>query len=167
MILPRTSTPVTPRSSSTTTLRSSSPCVIDTSRSLSPFGPLNPESSAIDEEVVVSKLQQSLASVKKETDTNIAVLIEPVSMRKPAYTVYSDADVQISTKNGKMSSDIRNRLVRGTIHNMVTAASSPPFNRFPTASEIEEMSKSLVVTYPCLKDGETGHVSTHISIGMA
>ena len=42
---------------------------------------------------------------------------------------------------------------------MVSAASNPPFNRFPTQSEIEEMSKSLIITYPCLKDGETGHVS--------
>jgi hypothetical protein len=97
--------------------------------------------------------------VKEETDLNPSVLIEPVSMKRPAYTIYSDADVLCSSKNGAMSSDIRNRLVRGTIHNMVSAASSPPFNRFPTQSEIEEMSKSLTITYPCLRDGETGHVS--------
>ena len=58
-----------------------------------------------------------------------------------------------------MSKEIRNRLVRGTIHNMVTVASSSPFDRFPTHSELEEMSKSLVIRYTCLRDSETGHVS--------
>jgi hypothetical protein len=123
--------------------------------------PLEPAalSTVSDEEITITKWQQTFGSVKEETDLNPSVLIQSVSMKRPAYTIYSDADVHCSSKNGAMSSDIRNRLVRGTIHNMVSAASSPPFNRFPTQSEIEEMSKSLIITYPCLKDGETGHVS--------
>ena len=38
-------------------------------------------------------------------------------------------------------------------------ASCASFNRLPYVSEIEEMAKSLVITYPCLRDAETGHVS--------
>ena len=43
------------------------------------------------------------------------------------------------------------------MHNMIASCAS--FNRLPYVSEIEEMAKSLVITYPCLRDAETGHVS--------
>ena len=59
----------------------------------------------------------------------------------------------------KLEKKMRERLVRGTTNNMVSVASAPPLNRFPTQTEIEEMSKSLVIAYPSLKDKETGHVS--------
>ena len=42
---------------------------------------------------------------------------------------------------------------------MTSAASHHPFNRLPTTSELEEMAKSVVISYPCLRDAETGHVS--------
>ena len=44
---------------------------------------------------------------------------------------------------------------------MTSAVSCAPFNRLPNPLEIEEMVKYLVITYPCLRDAETGHVSIH------
>ena len=105
---------------------------------------------------MITKSQEGLPLEKEEENKAPSWAI---CMKKPVYAIYTDADVQASEKNGKMSSDIRNRLVRGTIHSMVSTASNPPFNRFPTQSELEEMSKSLVIKYTCLRDNDTGHVS--------
>ena len=106
------------------------------------------------DEITNTKYEDSL---KFEREVHKAPVWQVI--KNPAYSIYTDADVQASENAGKMSGDIRNRLVRGTIHSMVCAASNPPFNRLPTHSELEEMSKSLVIKYTCLRDSETGHVS--------
>ena len=77
---------------------------------------------------MVTKYQDGLASVEEE----VKAPVWPIFLNKPVYAIYTDTDVQASDKAGKMSSDVRNRLVCGTIHSMVTAASSPSFNRLPT-----------------------------------
>ena len=76
----------------------------------------------------------------------------------PAYTLYHDKDVDIAIQSGHIPVELRHRLIRGTVHNMVSVACSPPWNRLPATNEVIEMAKSLVVTYPCLKDDKTGHV---------
>lgn len=75
--------------------------------------------------------------------------------------LYSDPAIQNAASRGSFSKLEKERLIRGTMSNMVSASSAPPFNRFPKSSEIEEMAKSLVVVYPFLRDAETGHVSTY------
>ena len=84
---------------------------------------------------------------------------KPLVLKAPSYSFYSDPEIQAAIREGKMDKKTRERLIRGTINNMISASSIPPFNRFPTPTEVEEMSKSLVITYTCLKDEETGHVS--------
>ena len=150
--------PLTPRSAMTprtaTTPRTSSPSESLTpqsslSRSSSPFVPINIPESPTNSDITVAAFQDPEKNSKQEAKAPV--------WPKPVYSIYTDADVLSSDKNGQMSKEIRNRLVRGTIHNMVTVASSSPFGRFPTHSELEEMSKSLVIRYPCLRDSETGH----------
>ena len=90
-----------------------------------------------------------------------AILEQPnkVKLSHPEYTIYADEEIIMGSKAGQMSDDARKRLVRGVIDNMVSAAAAAPFCRRPYRSELEEMAKSLVVTYPWLRDAETGHVS--------
>ncbi len=68
--------------------------------------------------------------------------------------------VDTASKAGTIAPDLRQRLVRATISNMMATAYGPPFNRLPSNQEMNEMAKSLVITYSCLKDNDTGHVST-------
>lgn len=82
-----------------------------------------------------------------------------VKVEHPEYSVYVDSELRAIAKSGKMSTALKQRLIRSTIVNMTAAAASEPFCRYPLTAEIEEMAKSLIVVYPCLKDPETGHVS--------
>lgn len=82
-----------------------------------------------------------------------------IKVEHPAYSVYVDSEVRAASKAGTMSKELKCRLVRATIHNMISAAAHPPFSRYPLTIEIEEMAKSLIIAYPCLRDVETGHVS--------
>ena len=82
-----------------------------------------------------------------------------MKLEHPSYTVYADTEILAGSKSNNISNEARNRLIRGTIHNMTSLAASHPFCRLPTAFELEEMAKSIVVMYPCLKDADTGHVS--------
>lgn len=82
-----------------------------------------------------------------------------VKLKHPEYSIYVDPEIRTAADSGKMSSELKCRLVRATIHNMISAAASPPFSRYPLTAELEEMAKSLIMIYPCLKDPETGHVS--------
>ena len=75
----------------------------------------------------------------------------------PEYTIYTDAEIISGSKAGSISTEVRHRLIRGTMHNMIASCAS--FNRLPYVSEIEKMAKTLVIAYPCLRDAETGHVS--------
>ena len=82
---------------------------------------------------------------------------------KPQYTCYSDVEIETAlNKQGKLEKKLRERLVCGTINNMVSAASSAPFNRFPEKEELEAMARMLIREYPCLNDEETGHVSNNL-----
>ena len=58
-----------------------------------------------------------------------------------------------------MPVELRHRLIRGTIHNMISIAFNAPFNRTPTTNEVLEMAKSLIIACPTLHDAATGHVS--------
>ena len=60
-----------------------------------------------------------------------------------------------ASKSGQISVELKHRLIRGT---------DPTFCRYPTTQELEEMAKSLVIVYPCLKDVETIHVSFYLCI---
>lgn len=83
----------------------------------------------------------------------------PLPLKGPEYILYSDPAIRDAALQGNLNKSMRERLIRGTMNNMVSASSSPPFNRFPKSTEIEEMAKSLIIAYPCLRDDETGHVS--------
>ena len=82
-----------------------------------------------------------------------------MQLKSPEYTIYRDADIVVAAKSRSMPSELRHRLIRATISNMQAMAFSHPFNRKPTNAEVNEMAKSLTITYPCLNDPETGHVS--------
>ncbi|XP_033121316.1 uncharacterized protein LOC117120386, partial [Anneissia japonica] len=77
--------------------------------------------------------------------------------KSPEYTIYQDTDVDFAAKSGTIPVELRHRIIRGTINNMVSVAYSPPWNRQPTNNEILEMAKSIIITYPPLKDPETKH----------
>ena len=76
-------------------------------------------------------------------------------MKKPVYAICTDADVQASEKAGKMSSDIRNRLVRGTIEQYGFHCLKPSFQ--PVSNSVRV--RRNVIKYTCLSDSDTGHVS--------
>ena len=80
-------------------------------------------------------------------------------MEHPKFSVYVDQEICAASSSGTMSHELKCRLIRATIHNMISAAAHPPFSRYPLTMEIEEMAKSLVIAYPCLRDDATGHVS--------
>ncbi|CAB4023483.1 Hypothetical predicted protein [Paramuricea clavata] len=67
-----------------------------------------------------------------------------------------DRDIVAAAESGSIPQELRHRLVRATISNMAAVAFSNPFNRLPSNSEIKEMAKSLLLTYPCLSDSEIG-----------
>ena len=75
------------------------------------------------------------------------------------YTIYKDADVELSAKNGNMPKELQGCLIRATVSNMVSLAYLPPFNRKPTKEGFLEMAKCLVHVFPCLNDSEKKHVS--------
>ena len=54
--------------------------------------------------------------------------------------------------------ELQDRLICAIMHSMVATAFASPFNRSPTSAEINEMAKSLVITFPCLKDRSGTHV---------
>ena len=84
---------------------------------------------------------------------------KPQPTKAPQYVLYSDPAIQDAASNGELNKSMRERLIRGTINNMVSTSSSLPSSRFPKSTELEEMAKSLIVAYPCLRDAETDHVS--------
>ena len=73
--------------------------------------------------------------------------------------MYQDEAIVTASKSGNLPTELYHRLIRGTLHCINAISSAPPFDRYPTSGELEEMSKSLVAEYPCIKDEETGHVS--------
>lgn len=103
---------------------------------------------------VLEKLQQTPLPQTSSTPKS-----RQLSVANPVYTIYSDVEALSGAGAGTMTAETRHRLVQGTIHMMVSAASQPPFNRLPSTVELEEMSKLLILTYPCLRDPEAGHVS--------
>jgi hypothetical protein len=84
--------------------------------------------------------------------------------KSPEYTVYKDKEVDMAVKTGNIPVELRHRIIRGTIHNMVSLAFNPPWNRMPTTNEVMEMAKSLIITYPLLSDPATKHVSTKVQL---
>ena len=100
-----------------------------------------------------------VSTPKSVKHSKIEPPIKRVKVEHPEYSVYVDSELRAVAKSGKMSTVLKQRLVRSTIVNMTAAAASEPFCRYPLTAEIEEMAKSLIVVYPCLRDPETGHVS--------
>lgn len=80
------------------------------------------------------------------------------------YTIYSDEDLLKAAKEGHVPSELYHRMIRGTIHCMMATAMLPPFQRCPSTLELEEMAKSLILQYPCIKDKETNHVRSKFVI---
>ena len=76
----------------------------------------------------------------------------------PRYIIYHDEAVIAAAKSGNVSSELYHRLIRGTVHCMNSIACAPPFERYPSSAELEEMAKSIVMEYPCLMDPESKHV---------
>lgn len=99
------------------------------------------------------KLEHSESTVPTQKPT----AARQIKLEHPEYTVYADSEILAGAKTGNISEDARKRLIRATIHNMTSAAACLPFCRLPKSFELEEMSKSLVIAYPCLWDADTGH----------
>ena len=75
------------------------------------------------------------------------------------YILYSDPANRVAAQQVNLNKFMSERLIKGTMNNMVSASSSRPLNRFPKSAEVEEMAKSLVIAYLCLRDDNTGHAS--------
>ena len=92
--------------------------------------------------------------LQKKKDINFG--IKTSQLQTPKYILYQDEEIVSVANAGKLSMELYHRLIRGTIHCMNAISSAPPFQRYPTSAELEEMAKSLIVEYPHLKDEETG-----------
>ena len=57
-------------------------------------------------------------------------------IKSPTYTIYKDADVELSAKNGNMSKELQDRLIRAAVSNMVSVAYLPPFHKKPTIRRV-------------------------------
>lgn len=85
-------------------------------------------------------------------------------VKSPGYTIYRDIRVDLASQAGSISEQLVHDVVRGTISNMTSISLCEPWNRLPISTELREMAKSLVVTYPLLRDPVNGHVSLTFSI---
>lgn len=94
-------------------------------------------------------------STKLIPSTSAAIL----HVKSPVYTIYRDRRVDLASKDGSLPEHLVHDIVRATVSNMVSVALSEPWNRLPTSMELKEMAKSLIVTYPLLRDPVSGHVS--------
>lgn len=98
-----------------------------------------------------------VASGEKEGKCEIAKSRNVSQVISPEYTIYRDKDIDIASKAGSIPDELVHRLIRGTIHNM-KAIAYDTCKRLPNTQELVEMSKSIVLMYPSLKDPETSHV---------
>jgi hypothetical protein len=111
--------------------------------------------------LAISSVEPALKVPTPHT-ASIPNLLKPVEV--PSYMIYSDPALVDAARKGSFKKTEYERLIRGTISNMISASTVPPFNRYPTSAELEEMSKSLVILYPFLRDAETSHVSIIITM---
>ena len=96
----------------------------------------------------------------KSSPSSQSCTTNKLRLNSPEYTIYQDKDLVAAAESGSIPQELRHRLIRATISNMTAVAFSHPFNRLPSNSEIQEMAKSLLLTYPSLSDSETGDVSS-------
>ena len=100
-------------------------------------------------------------SAAKSSPASQACTSGKLRLNSPEYTIYQDRDIVAAAESGSIPQELRHRLIRATISNMTAVAFSNLFNRLPSNSEVKEMAKSLLLTYPCLSDSEIGEVSPH------
>jgi len=87
--------------------------------------------------------------------------VKTCQLKGPEYILYKDEAFTAAEKTGTVLPELYHRLIRVTLHCITSISCNPPFNRYPTTNELEEMAKSLVLEYPNLKDPDTNHVSSH------
>ena len=83
--------------------------------------------------------------VKDEPDCYV------VTPQKAAFVIYTDSELNHFSKQGSLSDELVNRLVRNTITNMRSATQSLSTPREPTNDEIEDMAKALCKRFPCTR----------------
>jgi hypothetical protein len=71
-----------------------------------------------------------VSTPKSVKHSKIEPPIKRVKVEHPEYSVYVDSKLHAVAKSGKMSTVLKQRLVRSTIVNMTAAAASEPFCRF-------------------------------------
>ncbi|CAB4042656.1 THAP domain-containing 9 [Paramuricea clavata] len=101
--------------------------------------------------IIITIIKQT--STKLIPSTSAAIL----HVKSPVYTIYRDRRVDLASKDGSLPEHLVHDIVRATVSNMVSVALSEPWNRLPTSMELKEMAKSLIVTYPLLRDPVSGH----------
>ena len=76
------------------------------------------------------------------------------------YTIFRDQDIKIAYKNtSNIFKELQDRLILATMHSVVATVFTSPFNRSPTCVKTSEMVKSLIITFPCLREEKGNHVS--------
>ena len=75
------------------------------------------------------------------------------------YDLYQDPLLDNLSDEIVIPAEIYHGFVRAQISIMVTQSSQEPFSRYQTNLEMEEMTKSIVIRYPAMKDSKTNHVS--------
>lgn len=64
--------------------------------------------------------------------------------------MYSDLAFTNAAKEGVVPPELQSRYIRGTIECMKAVSCAKPYERYPTTAELNEMSKSIVIHFPCL-----------------
>ena len=101
----------------------------------------------------IASNDQPSTSKKEECQGTKTPVVSQV--RSPQYKLYQDSDIDTAAKSGSIPVELRHRIIRGTIHNMISTALNSLWNRLPTTNEVMEMAKSLVIAYPLLSDPVT------------
>ena len=120
------------------------------------------DSSGAEESASNASLCQNIDKMPQSSSSNAYPALSKVvtsCAKSPVYTVYQDKEVDIAVKSGNLTKELRHRIIRGTIHNMISVAFNAPWCRMPNVNELSEMAKSLVTLYPPLHDPVTKHVS--------
>lgn len=111
-------------------------------------------------EIMVNEENNDVAITKAVTLAKPAPPTSPATLhvKSPVYTIYRDRRVDLAAQAGSIPEQLVHDIVRGTVSNMTSVSLCEPWNRLPTSTELKEMAKSLIVTYPLLGDPVNGHV---------
>ena len=87
-----------------------------------------------------------------------------LQLASPEFTIYHSPDIDLAlTQSTEVSNDVINKLVRGTVSNMISVCQCLPIPRYPNKHELQQMAITLVSLYPVLKDKHPAGKENYVS----